>query len=620
VSAKKTKKIKQLRPPQKTSSTSSAEGKSRSKRRSLLPGSWKVNLAIFLLLIIATVVLYAPDLHLGFFEVDDPDYVTKNPWIKNITSENINHILGNPYFANYSPVHLFSYMFDYAIAGDSAYGFHLSSNIWAGVVAGFVFLTALAFSQNRIIAIAAAILFVVHPVHVEAVAWISSRKDLVATAFALPSLLAYLKYRNEKSKSWYVISILLFLIAVAGKLSVATFPAVFLAWDYFVEKRPLARSIIDKIPFVAAAVIIAWAAASAQPSMGHRPDPYVLSAALAQNFWLLSGFGSYVLYRVPPETTNIALEIGAVIFLIAVFIAPLFFRKKLSMAAVLIYWILFAFIPAQVLSFTHPVTDRYVFFPSVAGAIAIAWLLFLLTKKIGKYQLAVFSAIILLISIFWGRNSLNYLAEWKDPRSVWYAAMDKSADPTISQNLGSYYVGIVQKTGTTPQSAESKDQLQKLASVVWANDQRLAAFKSELSSGQQAGPVQKEFRDKILSLGWDALEKTLKTKGDRVMPALYYNRGVILLEQNKLDEAKKEFIATVGEASKENFAAVRYEVSVYSYYNLGSIGLKQNDYPEALKWFRLAKTQQDQAGVVWMPTIAKTIKQLEDAIAAKQIH
>lgn len=627
MSAKKTKKNKQVRVPAKSSPTSPVDvksskgigpGKKTRISKSLLPGSWKINLGIFLLLIIATVALYSPDLHLGFFEVDDPDYVTKNPWIKTISSENISHILGTPYFANYSPVHLFSYMFDYSLAGPNAYVFHLSSNIWAGVVAGFVFLTALAFTQNRIISIAAAILFVVHPVHVEAVAWISSRKDLVATAFALPSLLAYLKYRNEKSKAWYIISILLFLIAVAGKLSVATFPAVFLAYDYFVEKRPLARSIPDKIPFIAIAVIIAIAAASAQPSMGHRPDPYVLSAALVQNFWLLSGFGNYVLYRIPPGTVQIALEIGAIIFLIASFIAPLLLRKKFPMAAVLIYWILFAFIPAQVLSFTHPVTDRYVFFPSVAGVIAIAWLLFLLVKKIGKYQLAIFSVMILLIAILWGRNTLSYLAEWKDPRSVWNAAMSKSEDPTISQNLGSYYVGMAQKIGAAQQSAESKEELQRLAATVWANDQRLPKLVSELSTGQQNGPVQKEFKDKIFSLAWDALEKTLKTKGDRVMPALYYNRGVVLLEQNNLEAAKKEFTTAINEAAKESFAAVRNEVTVYCYYNLGRIALKENNYPEALKWFRLAKDQQDLAGANWMPTLAKTIKQLEDAIAAQK--
>jgi len=71
----------------------------------------------------------------------------------------------------------------------NAHVFHLSSNLWAGVVAGFVYLVALAITQERRTAIVTALLFVVHPAHLEAVAWISSRKDLVAAAFVLPCFL-----------------------------------------------------------------------------------------------------------------------------------------------------------------------------------------------------------------------------------------------------------------------------------------------------------------------------------------------------------------------------------------------------------------------------------------------
>src|ERR1043165_8691710 len=162
----------------------------------LLPGSWKKNVGIFFLLVIATVVLYSGDLHLGFFWVDDQHYVVNNPWIRSFRAENIRHILTTPYFVNFSPLHLFSYMVDYSLNGLDGYVFHLSSNLWAGLVAGFVFLVALALTGKRLIAVPAAVLFIVHPVHVEAIVWIWSRKDLVAAAFALPSLLAYLYYRR----------------------------------------------------------------------------------------------------------------------------------------------------------------------------------------------------------------------------------------------------------------------------------------------------------------------------------------------------------------------------------------------------------------------------------------
>ena len=594
-----------------------AQKKRPAASRPLLPGSWQINLGTFALLIIGTLTLYAPDLHLGFFAVDDPDYVSKNPWIRSITSENISHILGTPYFANYSPAHLFSYMLDYAVAGGSAFAFHLSSNIWAGVVAGFVFLTALALTQNRWISIASAVLFVVHPVHVEAVVWISSRKDLVATAFALPSLLAYLRYRQDASKKWYAVSLLLFLVAVAGKLSVATFPGVFLAYDYFVEKRPLRRSIADKIPFLIAALIIALAAASAQPSMGHRPDPYVLSAALVQNFWLLTGFASYVLYRVPPETTQIMLQIGGVLFLIAAFVTPFFLSRKLPMVAVLVYWILLAFIPAQVLSFTHPVTDRYIFFPSVAAVILVAWTLFQITKNISTYSLAAFSIATVVLAVLWATKTLIYLGEWKDPRSVWHAAMNKSSDPTISQNLGSYYVELARRISDSTQPAPAED-LRRLAAVVWKNDQRLPKLDAEVAGGQLNGQMHKEFKDQIMSLAWDAFQKTLQTKGDRVMPALYYNRGLILMERNDLNGAKKEFQAGVNEASREGFAQVRNELTVYCYTDLGIIAYKQVNYEESLKWFRLAEQQQNSAGANWVPTLSQTCKQLEGIIASQK--
>ncbi|TMI88601.1 MAG: hypothetical protein E6H06_18890 [Bacteroidetes bacterium] len=587
--------------------------------RPLLPGPWQINLGIFALIMIGMVAFYSPDLHLGFFAVDDPDYVVKNPWIQSISGENINHILTTPYFANYSPAHLFSYMVDYAIGGPNAFAFHLSSNIWAGVVAGFVFLMALAFTQNKWVSIAAAILFIVHPVHVEAVAWISSRKDLVAAAFALPSFLAYLRYRNDKARRWYIISLFLFLLAVAGKLSVATFPAFFFAYDIFIEKRSWRRAIVDKIPFLVAALIVALAAASAQPSMGHRPDPYVLSAALVQNIWLLSGFGSYVLYRLPPETTQTIWEIGGAFFLIAVVVVPFFLRKRFPLVAVLIYWILFGFIPAQVLSFTHPVTDRYIFFPSVAAVILLAWGIFEITKRIGRYQLAVLSSLTLIIAIIWAINTMNYISEWKDPRSVWYAAMKKSSDPTISQNLGSYYVGLARSIGDSSQSI-SKEELQRLASAVWSKDPRLPKLNSELSTSQQSGPMKREFKDQILSLAWDAFEKTLQGKEDRVMPALFYNRGLILLEKNDLNGAKKEFLAGVNEASRETFAPVRNELTVYCYTDLGIISWKQANYQEALKWFRLGEQQQNMAGANWVPTISQTCKQLEAIIASKPAH
>src|SRR6201993_10864 len=422
--------------------TEPTESYSPTMSRPILPGGWQVNTALFLLLVLGTLALYWSDLGLGFFMVDDYGYVTENPWIKGITFTNLRHILFTPHFANYSPVHLLSYLLYYCIAGPNPLAYHLSSNIWAGVVAGCVFLVALALTGRRMIAVAAAALFVVHPAHVEAIAWISSRKDLVAAAFTLPSLLAYLRYRQGGSAAikWYFASVLLFLLGVAGKLSVATFPAVFLAHDLFIERRPWKRSLLDKVPFLVAAGTIALVVAAAQPSTGVHPSPYGFLAALVQNFWLLTGFGTYVIYRTPFGSTSLLLQFISVAILIAIFVAPLLIGRRAPLATVLIYWILFTLIPSQVLSFAYPVADRYLFFPSVAAAVLIAWSAMTMGERLGRQGSIGAVIFLLVVGSMWARTTITYVSEWRDPRSVWYAASAKSSDPLVFNYLAREYL------------------------------------------------------------------------------------------------------------------------------------------------------------------------------------
>jgi hypothetical protein len=600
-------------------------GEKKTKRsgssQSIFPGKWQINAGLFLLFVLATIAFYAADLHLGFFRVDDQQYVVKNPWIRGISSENISHILSHPYFVNYSPVHLFSYMLDYAIAGLNAFAFHLSSNIWAGIVAGFVYLVTIAFIKQRPIAVAAALLFVVHPVHVEAVVWISSRKDLVAAAFLLPSLLAYLKWRKSGgAKSWYIISLFLFLLAIAGKLSVATFPVVLLALDLFVEKRSLMRSIIDKIPFLIAAIIIAIAVADAQPKTGAHPDVGVLANAFAQSMWLLTGFGNYVLYRVPPGQGSTLFEIGGAIILVAIFLLPLLLRKRYPLVVVLIYWILFTYLPTQILSFAYPVTDRYLFLPSVATVILLAWAVFAVTQRLQKLKTIVASVAIFVIAFFWFQKTTNYLNEWQDPRSVWYAAKEKSNDVTVYYNLGWSYLDKAASFGTKRRKPTLPEQnAKKFASVAWETDPRLPQLLVELSTNQHNGLVENAFKEDLLNKAKEDLDHAVEVKGNHIMADLYFHRGMLFLDKGDMQSAKKEFLTAIDEASRLNFAGGQQEVLVNCHYNLGIAEWTLGNYKEALPWIKLAEEEQNKFGGNWFSDLTENRKRLEGIIASLKL-
>ena len=588
----------------------------------LLPGTWQTNVSTFVALTIASALLYIGILRVDFLGLDDPQYVVNNPWIRSFSLQNLQHIFTTPYFANYSPFHLLSYMLDYAFAGASPFVFHLSSNIWAGLVAGFVFLVALALTGNRIVSVAASLLFIVHPAHVEAIAWVASRKDLVAAAFALPSFLAYLRYRQggANARWWYICSLALFLVAVAGKLSVVTFPAVFVAHDLFVEKRPLARSLLDKVPFVVAAAVFALIVTSAQPPTGHRPMPYAMLAAFAQSGWLLTGFGTYVIYRIPPNPNPGALlQIAGTAMLLAMFAAPLLLRRRWPMAVVLLYWILFAFIPSQGLAFQHPVTDRYLFFPSVAAVILIAWALIKTSERFGRLGLFAAIGLLAIISIAWTRTTLAYLGEWRDPRSVWYGATQKSSDSDTYYNLGSYYQDMAGRLGKTQRGVPlPKEEAKTLAAAVWAGDPRLAKLLSEWQQGQQGGPIEQEFKHHLRRLAYDAYEQRIRNKGILSLPNVYFRRGLILTDDGDKQGARKEFLAAADDAAKFPFAEWRNEMLVRSHNALGITAWQEGNFSEALRWLKMAEGEQTRAGGNWVPDITTNRKKLEGIMGSPQ--
>src|SRR5438477_6098000 len=145
---------------------------------------WFWHAGAILLLLAINLFLYFRTLPIGFLSVDDPDYVQNNRLIENFSRANLKTIVTKPYQANYAPANLLSYSVDVAAAhGKNPWAIHLSNVLWHGLAALGVYLLAFALRGEIVTATAAALLFLAHPAHVEVVAWISSRKDLVATAF-----------------------------------------------------------------------------------------------------------------------------------------------------------------------------------------------------------------------------------------------------------------------------------------------------------------------------------------------------------------------------------------------------------------------------------------------------
>ncbi|PLX23794.1 MAG: hypothetical protein C0600_14190 [Ignavibacteria bacterium] len=180
---------------------------------------------------------------------DDHVYVIYNIYIRAITTDNIYAILSTPFIGNYLPLHILSYMFDYALWGLNPSGYHVINVFLHAVGAVLVYDVVSRISGGRFIALFVAAVFVAHPINVEAVSWISQRKTLLSAVFFFGSLLAYFRWRRDSKKLWYGLALLFSVLSVFSKTSTVILPVIFIGYEILiVREKPIKW--IAFLPFV----------------------------------------------------------------------------------------------------------------------------------------------------------------------------------------------------------------------------------------------------------------------------------------------------------------------------------------------------------------------------------
>jgi hypothetical protein len=297
------------------------------------------------------------------------------------------------------------------------------------------------------------------------------------------------------------------------------------------------------------------------------------------------------------------------------FLFPLLLRKRDPLASVSIYWILFTYLPTQVPPFSYPVTDRYLFLPSAGAVILIALLLFKITDHLRKWKLAVAMALVAVVSLLWLKKTTDYLSEWQDPRSVWYAATRKTNDFHVYYELGWDYLDNSASFGTRRRNPPLPiDEAKQFASAVWKGDTRLPQLLSELSDEHHAGPTENRFKEYLQTKASENFDHALATKGEHLMPDLFLSRGVLLVDKGDMQSAKKEFVAELDEASQLPSPEARQEALIACHYNLAIAEAGLGNSNEALSWMRLAEQEQNQLGRTIIPGLTDGRQKLESTM------
>lgn len=211
-------------------------------------------------ILLAVFLAYQPALQNDFTNWDDPTYVTENPWLLHPSAESKAALWHEPVSLNYHPLTMQTLAWDMNPAKPIARPF-IATNIFLHVCNTLlVFLFAYFLSRrNLLVGAFSALLFGIHPMHVESVAWISERKDVLYGFFFLAALLTYLRYVRRGGWVWLVATFGLFVLSCLSKAMAVSLPLVLLLIDFYEgrllqERRLNWKVVLEKTPFLAASL------------------------------------------------------------------------------------------------------------------------------------------------------------------------------------------------------------------------------------------------------------------------------------------------------------------------------------------------------------------------------
>jgi tetratricopeptide (TPR) repeat protein len=404
---------------------------------------------VLALLALATAAAYEGVRRCGFVSLDDPHYVLRNGYVRSgLTLEGVRWAFTTTWLSNWHPLTWLSYMLDVTLFGVDSGAMHVV-NLLLHVAAACALLLALAeltgsFARSALVAA----LFALHPLHVESVAWISERKDVLSGLFFSLVLLAYARYARRPSGRAMLVAAGWLALGLAAKPMLVTTPFVLLLVDAWPLRRPLVwRRVSEKAPLFALAAassvvtFLAQRSGGAVASFGALP----LAARLARvpvNYvaYLRKALWPSALAAHYPIGAGLPLGEAALCTLLLLGITGLAWRERRRRPYLLWGWLWYLGTLVPVIGLvqvgTQSLADRYTYIPLTGPFVAGVWLAAdLLAERRLPRPAGAAAALALLLAL--GLTTHRQVRFWSDSITLFRRAVAVSSEDAFAhQGLG----------------------------------------------------------------------------------------------------------------------------------------------------------------------------------------
>ncbi|NQT10954.1 MAG: tetratricopeptide repeat protein [Desulfobacteraceae bacterium] len=573
-------------------------------------------LTIYLLLILTILVAYWQVKDFNFVGFDDELYITENSHTQaGLTIKGIVWAFETFRAGNWHPLTWLSHMLDCELYGLNPMGHHWTNLLFhiANTILLFFIFQKMTGAIWKSAFVAA--LFALHPLHVESVAWVAERKDVLSTFFGMLTILAYIRYVKKRNFLRYSLIFIFLSLGLMAKPMLVTMPFVLLLLDFWPLERlkycsnsqssnfqslNLSRLFLEKVPLFIPVAISSVLTIFAQKEAGalYSFESLAVKTRIANAF---VSYASYIVKTVWPQ--NLAIfyphSFGMLslcyVFLAGFAIAGISFFsirsfKQRPYVAVGWFWYLGTLIPVigLIQVGAQGMADRYTYIPLIGLFIMLAWGISDLLKK-WHYRKTVLAVCAIILLFTFSTRSYFQIRHWENSAAVFKNAIQTTKNNWLAyRELGLalmrdgklddavfYYKKALQ---IRPNYLTALDNLGMTLHRLGRFEEALFYYSKALKIDQKDAGIHNNTANVLTAIG--KLEKAVQhyKKAILIDPEFAdanYNLANVLVTQEKLDKAILYYESAIKNDSEYSDA----------YYNLGCILLKKKEYKKALAHF-----------------------------------
>ncbi len=422
---------------------------------------------LYVTIIVAAAILpYVHSLPYPFVNWDDYVLITGNEYIKELSWENVGAMFTPGVVGAYQPLRNLSYAIDHLIWGMNPFGFRLTNLALYALTCILVFFLIDGFLKNRRLSLFGALLFALHPVHVEAVTWLSARKEVLSGLFYVLGFMAYVKsVSGGRAKlRYYSLSIGLFMLGALSKPTTVSFPVILFLFDFCFVTGGKWRAALGRLRWHAPFWLVAIALTAVTVAISARNE--VLKSFHGGGFFenLLNAAiafpKSIVLLILPiqlsPRYINYQYSLSSLFQLeplVALACLALFivlardFWKRSQVLFFSLAWIAVTLLPvANLVPVSTLIADRYLYIPSVGFCLLVGGGLGRLLSSRPRGRLLRVSRVSVVVALTAGLVAFSYLTFaqnliWRDTIALWSKAVEQDPRNFMAHSaLGAAYL------------------------------------------------------------------------------------------------------------------------------------------------------------------------------------